>query len=280
MEDSRQRRTDFAMTEDEVWKLFRFTFSFIALGIIVIYFLLAIKLSFPSNLLPTLVLISVVYFTYRHACAYRSDRRKATLLPLFLIIGAWYLYCVLLFFPLFKLIMTVFFLTAVGFVGYYLYCKYNEDRICLLFVLYSMAVPLIYYLPSSSGGVSMLRYFAFFIVISTPIMNYRNYFRHPYGRSIIEDKFLRGDSLSSDRMDTYITAMQYGHHPILLSCAVFGVFIFESINIHVSYSKVALHSLFCSMMTFLYVEDFLFDLTYIGFISSSLNLNATKNRED
>lgn len=268
------------MTEKEVWKKFLFSCSYNVLILSLTYLVLATEIPFPANLLPTLVLILVVYFTYRHACAYRSNRRKATLLPLILIISAWYLYCILSFFPPFKLIMTAFFLAAVGLVGYYLYRKYDEDRICLLFVLYFMSIPLIYYLPSYCGDVPMVRYFIAFIVASTPIMNYRNYFRHPYGRSIIEDKFLRGDSLSSDRMDTYITAMQYGHQPIILSCAVFGIIILESINIPVSYTKVALHSLFCSMMALLYVEDFLFTLTYVGFISSLLNLNTTKNKEN
>ncbi len=280
MENSRQRRADFAMTEEEVWKKFRFTFSYNIIIIFLTYLVIASRISFPFNLLPTIILISVVYFTYKHACAYTSERRTITLFPMISIIGAWYIYCVFSFFPPVKLKITVIFLVILGGVGYFLFRKYRDERICLLFVLYCLTIPLIYYLPSSSGGVPMVRYFTFFIVISTPIMNYRNYFRHPYGRSIIEDKFLRGDSLSSSRMDTYITAMQYGHHPIVLSCAVFGLFMFESINVPVSYTKVALHSLFCSMMTFLYVEDFLFDLTYIGFISSSLNLNATKYRED
>ncbi len=239
-----------------------------------IYLTLAVKISFPSNLLPTAVVISVVFFTYKHLSAYRSERRRTTLLPLVLIIGIWYLYCLLSFFPLIKLMISVSVIMIVGMMGSYLFHKYRDERICLLFVLFSLTVPLIFYLPSICGDVPMVRYITACVIGSTPFLNYINYYRFPYGRSKHEDKFLRGDKLSGLKMDTYITGMQYTQTLLLLSCTTFGIFIFEDINIPVSYSKVALHALFCSMMIALYTENFLFVLTYVGFLSTSPKIDT------
>ncbi|MDO4561556.1 MAG: hypothetical protein Q4C86_11460 [bacterium] len=124
-----------------------------------------------------------------------------------------------------------------------------------------------------------MKYFTFFAVASTPIMNYRSYYRYPYGKSIFEDRFLRREKSPNLIMSAYITSMQYAHLPIITSCAAFGVFIFDGVNVPVSYSKVVMHALFCSMMILFYVENFLFVLTYVGFLSSSPKIDTQINKK-